>query len=167
MLSIGKALSYALSLPIHSDFKSLIRNRILASNTAGYVEVTSCSDGSFCCGHSNSSCCNDGQGYKINAKGQVTGSQATPTAMSSTTASSIPSVSSAKGQGGDSNSLSKNQQIALAVAIPTVTVVVALLAWCWPKVGERNSFSKQFARALSKLGSPRVSNVPVSRVDSR
>ena len=133
MLSIGKALSYALSLPINSDLKSLIRNRISASNTAGYVEVTNCSDGSVCCGHSNTSCCNDGQGYKINAKGQVQGSVATPTGTSSTTASSTPSVSSAKNQGGDSNNLSKKQQIALAVAIPTVTVVVALLAWCWPR----------------------------------
>lgn len=148
MLPIGKALSYALSLPIHSDFQSLMRNPILASNTDGYVEVTTCSDGSVCCGRSNSSCCNDGQGYNINANGQIEGSLVTPTltstaesstTASSTTASSIPSVrplssqSAANNQSDSSNGLSKNQQVAIGVAIPTVAAVIALLAWCLPK----------------------------------
>lgn len=126
----------------------------LASNTAGYVEVTTCSDGSVCCGRSNSSCCNDDQGYHINANGQVQGSLVTPTAEtstaesstaesstaeSSTTASSIPSVrplssqSSANNQSNSSNDLSKKQQVAIGVTIPTVAAVIALLAWCCPR----------------------------------
>ena len=134
MLPIGKALSYALSLPIHSDFQSLTSNRILASNTAGYVEVTTCSDGSVCCGHSNSSCCGDGQGHKINASGQVQGSLVTPTAESSTpTVRPLPSQTSANNQSDSSNTLSKKQQVAIGVAIPTVSVVVALLAWRLPR----------------------------------
>lgn len=74
MLPIGKALSYALFLPMYSDFLSLMRKPILASNTVGYVEVTTCSDGSVCCGSSNSSCCDGGQGYNISANGQIQGS---------------------------------------------------------------------------------------------
>ena len=110
-----------------------MRNGILANNTGGYVEVTTCPDGSVCCGHSNSGCCNDGQGYKINAKGQLQGSQVTSTAESSTTASIIPSQSSANNQSGGKNTLSKKQQVAIGVAIPTVAVVIALLAWCLPR----------------------------------
>lgn len=79
--------------PISSGLKSLMRNPILASNTAGYVEVTNCSDGSVCCGRSNSSCCGDGQGFNINANGQLQGSRVTPTAASSTTASSATASS--------------------------------------------------------------------------
>ena len=139
MLPIGKALSYALSLPVYSGFHSLMRNPILASNTAGYVEVTSCSDGTFCCGHSNSICCNDVQGYNINANGQLQGSQVTPTAELSTMASSTPSIrplsseGSANNQSDSSDDLSKNQQVAIGVAIPTVAAVIALLAWCLPR----------------------------------
>ena len=134
MLSIGKALPYAPSLPIQCDFQFLTRDRILASNTAGYVEVTNCSDGSVCCGRSNSGCCNDGQGYKINAEGQLQGSQVAPTSASSTpSVHPLPSQSSANNQSDDGNSLSKKQTVAIGVAIPTVTAVIALLAWWLPR----------------------------------
>ena len=130
-----------------------MRNPIVASNPAGYVEVTTCSDGNVCCGHSNSSCCDAGQGYNINANGQLQGSLATPTVESSTAASSTTSgrpqsstaassatsgrpqssQSSANNKSDSSNDLSKKQQVAIGVAIPTVAAVIALLAWCLPR----------------------------------
>ena len=129
-------------------FQSLMRNRVPASNTAGYVEVTICPDDSVCCGDSNSGCCNDDQGYKINAKGQLQGSPVTPTAESSATASSItalsitassipavgprPSQSSANNQTGGSTNVS-NKELAYEVAFPTVAIVIALLAWWLPR----------------------------------
>lgn len=126
-----------------------MRNPILASNTAGYVEVTTCSDGSVCCGHSNSTCCDEGQGYNITENGQLQGSMVTTTAVSSTTGSSttesstmasstqsvrpLSSQSSANNQSDSRNDLSKKQQVAIGVAVPTIAIVVALLAWCLPR----------------------------------
>ena len=139
---VGSVTSYLLR------FDSLMRKPILASNTVGYVEVTTWPDGRVCCGSFNSSCCNGGQGYNINANGQVQGSLSTETAESSTTASSTPYIrplssqspadnDSLNNQSDSSNSLGIKQQVAIGVVVPTVVVVIALLAWRLPKVSRR------------------------------
>ena len=149
------------------------------SRTAGYnTDVTSCPDGSFCCGSQNTTCCDNMEGVTVGQYGRVVSSSSLSSTLSSTlsptsnsssrfssssTSSSTPSVAVAAtgGGGGDTGAV-----VGLAVglgAIVTAALVVFVLLFVREKRGQPARSSTMSQTILGGMGKPDVRENPVVR----
>ncbi|KAI4099057.1 MAG: hypothetical protein L6R37_006162 [Teloschistes peruensis] len=60
---------------------------------AGTV-LTTCNDGSYCCGYENNKCCSEGAGIKINKKGQIVAKGQITSSIAAATSSNTPTPTS-------------------------------------------------------------------------
>ncbi|KAL8635272.1 MAG: hypothetical protein Q9228_007219 [Teloschistes exilis] len=56
--------------------------------------LTTCNDGSYCCGYENNECCSEGAGIKINKKGQIVAKGQITSSIAAATSSNTPTPTS-------------------------------------------------------------------------
>jgi hypothetical protein len=121
------------SLP-HSpkDDLKLTFSAVANSNESIYHPLTQCSDGSFCCGNENTTCCLASQGYYLDQSGSIL---AAPSASSIKISATITTYVTATATSAVSttNTSNKGAVIGLASALGVVSLVglTALLFAVW------------------------------------
>ena len=102
------------------------------SNESIYHPLTQCSDGSFCCGNENTTCCLASQGYYLDQSGRIL---AAPSASSIKISATITTYTTATATSAVStkNTSNKGAVIGLASALGVVSLVslIALLFAIW------------------------------------
>ncbi|KAI4196243.1 MAG: hypothetical protein LQ350_006658 [Teloschistes chrysophthalmus] len=76
-------------------------------DSAGTI-LTTCNDGSYCCGYNNNECCSEGAGIKINKKGQILAKGQITSSIAAATSTSTPTPSSTDSQRTSSSSTSSS-----------------------------------------------------------
>jgi hypothetical protein len=126
MFTAGKDLWFAPSTTPPKNSLKLIFSAAAGSNENIYHPLTQCSDGSFCCGGENTTCCLASQGYYLDQSGKILAAPSAPTKTLYTTVTATSAASTM-------NTSNKGAVIGLASALGVVSFVglIALLFAIW------------------------------------
>jgi hypothetical protein len=118
--------SLPLPHPLKKNKLKLIFSAVANSNENIYHPLTLCSDGSFCCGGENTTCCLASQGYYLDQSGKILAAPSAPTKTLYTTVTATSAASTM-------NTSNKGAVIGLASALGVVSFVglIALLFAIW------------------------------------
>ena len=126
--------------------------------------TTKCSDGSFCCGRSNQTCCDRKLGVTLAATLGQTSTTSTPSS-SSTSSSSGSATSTTSASASSERNSSTAVGVGVGIGVPVVLIALSLAGWCLWRSHQRRRLSPRIdddgLEDFSKpeLGSP-TSGVP-------
>jgi hypothetical protein len=123
MFTSGKDLRFAPSTtsPLPKKNLKLIFSAVANSNESIYHPLTLCSDGSFCCGSENTTCCLASHGYHLDQSGNILAAPSASSIISATTTTyaTVTATSAVSAM----NTSNKGAVIGLASALGVVSLV--------------------------------------------
>ena len=110
----------------------LILLAVANSTESIYHPLTQCSDGSFCCGNENTTCCLAGHGYHLDESGKILAAPSASSIIASATTTTYTTVTATSAVS-TTNTSNKGAIIGLASALGVVSLVglVVLLFAIW------------------------------------
>lgn len=108
--------------PPQKNNLKLIFSAVANSTESIYHPLTQCSDGSFCCGNENTTCCLAGHGYHLDGSGKILATASASSIITSATTTTYTTVTATSAVSA-TNTSNKGAIIGLASALGVVSLV--------------------------------------------